>query len=74
MLNIEMPDDLISLSLYNIFTYRKNDKKFIKHIKDWNKKVVLHITPFYPITVIFQRYSYDVRHCIRKIRSFQDIK
>lgn len=49
-----MPDDLISLSLYNIFKYRKNDKNFIKHIKDWNKKVVLHITPFYPITVIFK--------------------
>lgn len=54
MLIIEMPDDLISLSLYNIFTYRKNDKRFIKHIKDWNKKIVLQITPFYPITVIFK--------------------
>ncbi|MFX1303140.1 MAG: SCP2 sterol-binding domain-containing protein [Promethearchaeota archaeon] len=54
MLSIDMPDDLISLSLYNIFKYRKNDKNFIKHIKDWNKKVVLHITPFYPITVIFK--------------------
>jgi putative sterol carrier protein len=57
MLNIEMPDDLISLSLHNVFTYRKYDKKFIKHIKDWNKKVVLHITPFYPITVIFKENS-----------------
>jgi putative sterol carrier protein len=54
MLNIEMPDDLISLSLYNIFTYRNKDKEFIKHFSDWNKKVVLHITPFYPITVIFE--------------------
>ena len=53
MLNIEQPDDLISLSLYNIFTYRKDDKKFIRTVKNWNKKVVLHIEPFYPVTVIF---------------------
>ncbi|MHA2096870.1 MAG: SCP2 sterol-binding domain-containing protein [Candidatus Hodarchaeales archaeon] len=54
MLNIEQPDDLISLSLHNIFTYRQNDKKFIRHVKNWNKKIVLHIEPFYPITIIFE--------------------
>ena len=53
MLNIEFPDDLISLSLYNVFSSRINDRKFIKHVKDWNKKIVLHIEPFYPVTVIF---------------------
>jgi putative sterol carrier protein len=53
MLNIEFPDDLISLSLYNIFNLRKDDRKFIKHAKDWNAKIVLHIEPFYPVTVIF---------------------
>lgn len=54
MLNIDFPDDLISLSLYNVFNSRKDDKKFIKHAKDWNKKIVLHIEPFYPVTVIFE--------------------
>ncbi len=53
MINIEMPDDLISLSLYNIFLYRKNDKKFVRTVKNWNKKIVLHVEPFYPITIIF---------------------
>jgi putative sterol carrier protein len=53
-MNIEQPDDLISLSLHNIFTYRKKDKKFIRSVKNWNKKVVLHIEPFYPVTVIFE--------------------
>lgn len=53
MINIEMPDDLISLSLYNIFSYRKKDKKFVRTLKNWNKKIVLHIEPFYPITIIF---------------------
>jgi len=54
MINIEFPDDLISLSLHTVFSYRKNDKKFIKAVKDWNKKIVLHIEPFYPVTVIFE--------------------
>ena len=53
MLNIEFPDDLISLSLYNVFNSRKDDRKFIKYAKDWNKKIVLHIEPFYPVTVVF---------------------
>jgi putative sterol carrier protein len=53
MINIEFPDDLISLSLYNVFSSRKDDRKFIKHVKDWNKKIVLHIEPFYPVTVLF---------------------
>ena len=53
-LNVEFPDDLISLSLYNVFSSRANDKKFIKHAKDWNKKIVLHIEPFYPVTVVFE--------------------
>ena len=54
MLNIDFPDDLISLSLYNVFSSRTDDRKFIKHAKDWNKKIVLHIEPFYPVTVIFE--------------------
>jgi putative sterol carrier protein len=54
MLNIEMPDDLISLSLYNIFNYRINDKKFVRHAKDWNKKIIIYVEPFYPVTVIFK--------------------
>ncbi len=53
MLNIEFPDDLISLSLYNVFNSRKDERKFVKYVKDWNKKIVLHIEPFYPVTVIF---------------------
>ncbi len=53
ILNIEYPDDLISLSLKTVFISRKDDRKFIKHAKDWNKKIVLHIEPFYPVTVVF---------------------
>ena len=54
MVNIQFPDDLISLSLYNIFNYRRNERKFLKAVKNWNKKIVLHIIPFYPVTVVFE--------------------
>ncbi|MFW9784367.1 MAG: hypothetical protein ACFFFB_18960 [Candidatus Heimdallarchaeota archaeon] len=71
MLNIEQPDDLISLSLHNIFNYRKNDKKFIRSVKNWNKKIVLHIEPFYPITVIFN--GMDIKFIRNEIEGF-DLK
>jgi len=54
MISIHQPDDLISISLFNIFNYRKNDEKFIELVTDWNKKIVIHIEPFYPVTVIFE--------------------
>ncbi|MFX1325693.1 MAG: hypothetical protein ACFE8N_12120, partial [Promethearchaeota archaeon] len=71
MLNIEQPDDLISLSLHNIFNYRKNDKKFIRSVKNWNKKIVLHIEPFYPITVIFT--GMDIKFTRNELEHF-DLK
>ena len=71
MLNIEFPDDLISLSLYNVFNSRKDDRKFIKYAKDWNKKIVLHIEPFYPVTVIFE--GSDIRF-VRKEDLEPDMK
>ncbi|MFX0187875.1 MAG: SCP2 sterol-binding domain-containing protein [Candidatus Hodarchaeota archaeon] len=54
MLNIQQPDDLISISLHNILSYRMNDKEFINLVTDWNKKIVLYMTPFYPVTIIFE--------------------
>ncbi|MFW9938366.1 MAG: hypothetical protein ACFFD5_12015 [Candidatus Thorarchaeota archaeon] len=71
MLNIELPDDLISLSLHNVFSYRRDDKKFIKTVKNWNKKIVLHIDPFYPVTVIFE--GSDIRFERKEIDDF-DLK
>ena len=53
-IKIEKPEDLISISLHNIFSYRVNDEEFISLVKDWNKKIVLFLKPFYPLTIIFQ--------------------
>jgi len=71
MLNIEFPDDLISLSLFNVFSYRKNDRKFIKAVKNWNKKIVLYIKPFYPVTVNFE--GTDIKFDRKEVDDF-DLK
>ena len=71
MITIKQPDDLISLSLYDIFSYRKNERKFIRSVKDWNKKIVIYVEPFYPITVIFE--GTEIRFERREIENF-DLK
>ncbi|MHA1283874.1 MAG: SCP2 sterol-binding domain-containing protein [Promethearchaeota archaeon] len=53
MISIEQPDDLMSISLYRVLSYRQ-DKEFYQLVKNWNKRIVIHIKPFYPVTVIFE--------------------
>lgn len=52
-LKISPPMDLISISLANILTYRK-DEEFYNLVKDWNKTVVINVKEFYPVVVKFQ--------------------
>jgi len=54
MVSIQEPEDLISISLYNIFSKRKDEKAFKKLVHNWNKKIVIHLEPFYPVTIIFE--------------------
>jgi len=54
MITIQEPKDIISIAIHNILSSRIDDKGFYKHIHDWNKKVVLEIRPFYPVTIIFE--------------------
>jgi len=50
---IQQPRDLISISIHNILSYRK-DEEFYNLVKDWNKTLILNITDLYPVTVIFE--------------------
>lgn len=54
MISIQEPEDIISIAIHNILSSRINDKEFYKHVHDWNKKVVIEIKPFYPLTIIFE--------------------
>ena len=53
MLSIQEPKDLISISLHKVLSYR-TDEKYYELIKDWNKKIVINVKEFYPVTVIFE--------------------
>lgn len=54
MIEIQQPKDLLSVSLHNIFSYRVDDEDFIELVKDWNKRVLIEIEKFYPVSVVFQ--------------------
>jgi len=54
MISIQDPEDLLSIALRNIFSSRIEEKEFYTNVHNWNKKVVLDIKSFYPLTVIFE--------------------
>ncbi len=53
MLSIQEPGDLISISLHRVLSYR-TDEKYYNLVNNWNKKIVIYVKEFYPITVIFE--------------------
>ncbi|MFX1304887.1 MAG: SCP2 sterol-binding domain-containing protein [Promethearchaeota archaeon] len=54
MISIQEPEDIISIAIHNILSPRINDKEFYDHVHNWNKKVVIEIKPFYPLTIILE--------------------
>ena len=54
MISIQEPGDIISVAIHNILSSRIDEKEFYNFVHDWNKKVVIEIKPFYPLTVIFE--------------------
>jgi len=52
MLSIQEPRDLIAISLHKILSYR-TDEKYYNLVNNWNKKIVVNVKEFYPITVTF---------------------
>ena len=54
MIDIEKADDLLGISLNNILSYRQDEPKFNKLVKNWNKKIIIDIEKFYPLEVIFE--------------------
>jgi len=54
MLSIQKGEDLLSISLNNILSFRKDEEEFISLVVDWNKNIIIEILDFYPIEVIFK--------------------
>ncbi|MBY9015827.1 MAG: SCP2 sterol-binding domain-containing protein [Candidatus Lokiarchaeota archaeon] len=53
MISIQKGEDLLSISLSTILSYRKDEPEFQKLVLDWNKKILIEIEDFYPIIIIF---------------------
>jgi putative sterol carrier protein len=60
MISIQKPKDLLSVSLVNILSYRKDDE-FVELVRDWNKKILIEIEKFYPVLVIFKDSSINFK-------------
>lgn len=52
MLSIQQPQDLISISIHNVLSYRK-DEAFYELVKSFNKTIIINVTEFYPVIVKF---------------------
>jgi len=53
MISIQKGEDLLSIALCTILSYRKNESEFQKLVLNWNKKILIEIEDFYPIEIIF---------------------
>jgi len=54
MISIQEPEDLLSIALHNIFSSRVDEEEFYNLVHNWNKKIVIDVKSFYPVTVIFE--------------------
>ena len=54
MLSIQSPEDVVSISMHTILSSRINDPEFNELVINWNKKIVVDIEPFYPLTITFE--------------------
>ena len=63
MITIQPPEDLLSIALKNVLSYRK-DEEFYKLVKDWNKTIVIDVIGFYPVAIFFEgtniRFDMDI--------------
>jgi putative sterol carrier protein len=69
MITIQKGEDLLSISLSTILSYRKNDPEFQQLIIDWNKKILIDIEDFYPIEIIFNhnKVNFKVKNIDEKL-------
>ncbi len=72
MISIQKGEDLLSISLSTILSYRKDEPEFEKLVLDWNKKILIEIVDFYPIETIFDHD--EIRFKVSDIDNKVDLK
>lgn len=53
MLSIQKGEDLLSISLNNILSFRMEEREFIDLVVDWDKNIIIEVLEFYPVEIIF---------------------
>ena len=72
MISVQKGEDLLSISLSTILSYRKNEPEFQKLVFDWNKKILIEIEDFYPIETIF--HHNEIKFKVSDIDKKVDLK
>ncbi|MBY9008562.1 MAG: SCP2 sterol-binding domain-containing protein [Candidatus Lokiarchaeota archaeon] len=72
MISIQKGEDLLSISINTILSYRKDEPEFQKLVLDWNKKILIEIEDFYPLEIIFHRN--EIKFKVNDIDKKVDLK
>ena len=72
MILIQKGEDLLTISLNNILSYRKSDEDYIQLVRDWNKKILIEIIDFYPVEVDFE--GVEIRFKVKDFNNKLDLK
>ena len=72
MISIQRGEDLLSISISTILSYRKDEPEFQKLVLDWNKKILIEIEDFYPLEVIF--HLNEIKFKVNDIDKKVDLK
>ena len=72
MISIQKGEDLLSISLSTILSYRKDEPEFQKLVIDWNKKILIEIEDFYPLEIIF--HFNEIKFKVNDIDKKVDLK
>jgi len=72
MISVQKGEDLLSISLNTILSYRKDEPKFQKLVLDWNKKILIEIEDFYPIEILFT--GNEIKFKVSEIDKKVDLK
>ncbi len=72
MISIQKGEELLSISISTVLSYRKDEPEFQKLVLGWNKKILIDIADFYPLEIIFHRN--EIKFKVNNIDKKVDLK
>ncbi|MFX0075910.1 MAG: SCP2 sterol-binding domain-containing protein [Candidatus Hermodarchaeota archaeon] len=72
MISIQKGEDLLSIFIHNVLSYRKDDQDFINLVLNWNKKILINFEDFYCIELLFE--GNEIRYKVNDLDNKVDLK